>query len=559
MTTKITSDNIEGATLALLTTPKISSVTYPGDDTAADIAGGQSIMLTGGSFVAGASVFIGGTIVSVATVISSTIITFLSPVKAAGSYTLLVANADGGTASFVPGIQYSGTPAWSTSAGSLATVYETAAVSNTLAAASDSAITYSVTSGTLPAGINITANTGVISGTAPGVSGSATYNFTVDAVDAEKQNTSRNFSYTINPDVVTWNTPADSTTYVGVEGDAFTQALSAVSAAGKAISYSANTLPTGFSISGANISGTFGAATTSASLITATAAITGKTATRTVNWLVTSTTRLVEYLVVAGGGAGGNNSGPYSNGTGGGGGAGGFRTATGYTVSTGSTITVGVGAGGGYQASGSPSVFGTITATGGGRAGFVDGDRNGVVGGSGGGGCQPTGLGAAGIADQGNAGANMSGTTNAGQGGGGGGAGSAASARIPGPGTYSSITGTSTPYAGGGAGGTYRGSYDGTSAQGGGLGGGGTGGFWGNYSGNPYAGLFLPSAGTVNTGGGGGGDGGSNVSVAGGSGIVIIRYLNTYPAASATTGSPTITNTGGYRIYKFTSSGSITF
>jgi hypothetical protein len=31
------------------------------------------------------------------------------------------------------------------------------------------------------------------------------------------------------------------------------------------------------------------------------------------------------------------------------------------------------------------------------------------------------------------------------------------------------------------------------------------------------------------------------------------------PAATSTTGSPTVTVTGGYRIYKFTSTGSITF
>jgi hypothetical protein len=52
----------------------------------------------------------------------------------------------------------------------------------------------------------------------------------------------------------------------------------------------------------------------------------------------------------------------------------------------------------------------------------------------------------------------------------------------------------------------------------------------------------------------GGTNGGS-----GGSGVVIIRYPNTYPDAASTTGSPTFTNTGGYKIYKFTGSGSITF
>jgi hypothetical protein len=40
---------------------------------------------------------------------------------------------------------------------------------------------------------------------------------------------------------------------------------------------------------------------------------------------------------------------------------------------------------------------------------------------------------------------------------------------------------------------------------------------------------------------------------------VIIRYEDTKPAAASTTGSPTITTAGGYRVYRWTSSGSITF
>jgi hypothetical protein len=46
---------------------------------------------------------------------------------------------------------------------------------------------------------------------------------------------------------------------------------------------------------------------------------------------------------------------------------------------------------------------------------------------------------------------------------------------------------------------------------------------------------------------------------AGGSGVVVIRYLAGFSEASATTGSPTVIVTGGYRIYTFTGSGSITF
>jgi hypothetical protein len=59
--------------------------------------------------------------------------------------------------------------------------------------------------------------------------------------------------------------------------------------------------------------------------------------------------------------------------------------------------------------------------------------------------------------------------------------------------------------------------------------------------------------------GGHGGNHNNNSSGAGGSGVVIISYPDSFVPASATTGSPTITITGGYRIYTFNASGSITF
>jgi hypothetical protein len=40
---------------------------------------------------------------------------------------------------------------------------------------------------------------------------------------------------------------------------------------------------------------------------------------------------------------------------------------------------------------------------------------------------------------------------------------------------------------------------------------------------------------------------------------VIIRYPNAFAQAVATTGSPTFTSAGGYNIYQFTASGTITF
>jgi hypothetical protein len=44
----------------------------------------------------------------------------------------------------------------------------------------------------------------------------------------------------------------------------------------------------------------------------------------------------------------------------------------------------------------------------------------------------------------------------------------------------------------------------------------------------------------------------------GGSGIVVIRHLSTNPAAT-TTGSPSVVESGGYRVYTFNGSGTITF
>lgn len=56
-----------------------------------------------------------------------------------------------------------------------------------------------------------------------------------------------------------------------------------------------------------------------------------------------------------------------------------------------------------------------------------------------------------------------------------------------------------------------------------------------------------------------GSGGGYTSGKSGGSGVVILRYSDTFAAAASTTGSPTVTTSGGYRIYTFNGSGSITF
>jgi hypothetical protein len=227
-----------------------------------------------------------------------------------------------------------------------------------------------------------------------------------------------------------------------------------------------------------------------------------------------------DYLVVAGGGAGGAN-GNY----GGGGGAGGLRSTVTATGGGGSlesalnlisginyTVTIGAGGAGGTEAGGSGvnSVFSTITSLGGGGGG--GGVSNGVAGGSGGaaGYHNAARTGGAGTANQGYAGGNNWSSSSPFPSGGGGGAGavganaSSGANGSGGNGVTTSISGSSVTYAGGGGGG----SPSGATAGAGGTGGGGAGGV-----------NTIGSTGAVNTGGGGGNF------VAGGSGIVIIRYL----------------------------------
>jgi hypothetical protein len=79
-------------------------------------------------------------------------------------------------------------------------------------------------------------------------------------------------------------------------------------------------------------------------------------------------------------------------------------------------------------------------------------------------------------------------------------------------------------------------------------------------SGGSYFGNTVGANGGANTGYGGTGAGGNtNNGGNGGSGVVILAYPSTYPAASSTTGSPTVTTTGGFRVYTFTGGGTITF
>jgi len=179
--------------------PTIESVSYPGDDLAADPAGGQTITLTGTNFLDGATVEIEGTLAPVVTVVSKTEITFTAPAKTAGDYNILLTNGDNTTATFIDGITYNGLPSWTTPAGNLGSFPAGSTIPTITLVATEpdsGVVSYSVTTGALPAGLVLTGAD--IDGTVPSPAGQTTYNFSVTASDDENQeSTERAFNIVV--------------------------------------------------------------------------------------------------------------------------------------------------------------------------------------------------------------------------------------------------------------------------------------------------------------------------------------------------------------------------
>jgi hypothetical protein len=101
-------------------------------------------------------------------------------------------------------------PAWQTASGSLGTFAEEVAMSVSAVATDESAITYSLASGSsLPAGVALNSSTGLISGTLPSISTNTTYTFTINASDGSNTVVPRTFSFVSNAAPV-WVTSAGS-------------------------------------------------------------------------------------------------------------------------------------------------------------------------------------------------------------------------------------------------------------------------------------------------------------------------------------------------------------
>jgi len=270
----------------------------------------------------------------------------------------------------------------------------------------------------------------------------------------------------------------------------------------------------------------------------------------------------VDYLILGGGGGGGGCPG---NAAGGGGAGGGLYVSyesetlpqgaaafTGVYVEAGTNYRVQVGAGGargnagttgGSAGQGGRSSFGSVLIWGGGGGGNDGG--NGGAGMNGGGGAgQGNGSNRAGggpyyFGYTGGTGVGQNGTSPAGGGAGAGANGTASSTNTPGPGgagKASSITGSSVTRGGGGGGGCV---WCGGGA--GGAGGGGAG-----------RGPGTGNAGTTNLGGGGGGGGNNAAGGNGGSGLVILRYPDTYTITVGAGLTSSTTTDGTDKVTTFT-------
>ncbi len=553
---------------AVSTSPRISNVQVTDssyvvlDDTAANSGGYVSI--NGSNFDSGATVVVGTQSANSVSFVNSSKLNVALPSLTAGTYTVYVTNSDGSTALRINGLSISGSPTWTTAAGSIASAYESLPLTVTVNAVSDTAVVYSLLSGSLPTGANLNPGNGNIFVTSTALTNSnTTFNFTLNATDAEQQNTTRAFSATVLTDGVRWVKSNVNESIISPNTSSFSYTLNAISLSGRTLSYAANSLPSGITLSGNVLSGTFSSVANTMSIVTANTSVTNKSNLYNLYFEVQQALLAVEYMVVAGGGGGG--------GTGSGGGAGGVLCCTGQIGSATYAIVVGAGgaAGGGLgngSNGGNSSAFGTTTYGGGGGVTHGGASAPGAPGGCG----APGGSGGGGsIADGGSAGcggralygssqgypggnSHVDGGYSGGSAGGGGASAQGSDSNTSGAGAggagrsltnFSSIGGSPAGCFGGGGGGA---AVYGSNAPGG-AGGGGN----GQFNGVP---------GTACTGGGGGGGAFTNnigyysSGGSGGSGIVAVRYL--ISSGCNLTGG-TISCSAGYKYHVFTSSGNL--
>ncbi len=186
------------AAFAVTLTPKVTTVNVANssytvlDDTAVNVGGGY-IVVTGSDFQSGAVVLVDTTQATSTTFVNSTTLRAQIPAKSAATYNIYVVNPDGGVGIKLNGVNYSATPTWVTSS-PLANVQNAVSFSGTFDATGATA--YSVASGSsLPDGMTLVGANGYYYGTIT-LENDTTYSFTINATDAENQDSPATFNLT---------------------------------------------------------------------------------------------------------------------------------------------------------------------------------------------------------------------------------------------------------------------------------------------------------------------------------------------------------------------------
>jgi Concanavalin A-like lectin/glucanases superfamily/Putative Ig domain len=160
-----------------------------------------------------------------------------------------------GTVTKLNCIDAGGHPDWVTTAGTLGSIFGANTV-NVYVTATDpegTAVSYQLTTGSLPGGLSFTTSNGLIQGVASSVLANTTYNFTIKASDTVNNNTNRTFSYTVlnRPPVINTSAGSLGTVY---SGNATSASISAYDPDGGSLTYAvaSGTLPANSSLGTAN-------------------------------------------------------------------------------------------------------------------------------------------------------------------------------------------------------------------------------------------------------------------------------------------------------------------
>ena len=165
------------------------------DDQAISTLGGY-VKINGTGFQNGCVLYAAGTAAISTVFVSSTEVRAQLGPASSNTLHLYLVNPDNTGAIYLTGIVYSGVPAWVTNA-TLPQQSADQSFSINLSATSNSSITYSLSLGSsLPPGVSLASN-GTLSGTVTGIAVDTIYSFSIDAIDAELQDTARTFSLSV--------------------------------------------------------------------------------------------------------------------------------------------------------------------------------------------------------------------------------------------------------------------------------------------------------------------------------------------------------------------------